>query len=63
MAESGDKRQTPFFPWYYWTRLLGSITILFGLFVDTSGERSTIILTGAGLLGIDKVARSDSGSK
>lgn len=37
--------------------------ILFGLLVDHSEERSTIILTGAGLLGIDKVARNEDSSK
>lgn len=33
--------------------------ILFGLFGDDTPERGTIILTGAGLLGYDKVKRSD----
>lgn len=45
--------------WFYATRLLGSTLILFGVFGDKTPERSTIILTGAGLLGIDKVARSE----
>jgi hypothetical protein len=42
---------------------LGSGLILFGLLVDHTDERSTIILTGAGLLGIDKVARNEGSSK
>jgi hypothetical protein len=46
-------------PWYYLTRLMGSIMLMFGLFADHTPERGTIILTGAGLLGIDKVARSE----
>lgn len=47
------------FPWYYVTRGLGTVLLLFGVFGDTSTDRGTIILTGAGLLGIDKVARSE----
>lgn len=46
-------------PWYYVTRAIGTILILFGVFGDHTPERGTIILTGAGLLGIDKVARSE----
>lgn len=46
-------------PWYYWTRFLGSLLVLYGLAFDTTGERGTLIITGAGLLGIDKVARSE----
>jgi hypothetical protein len=60
MAETDDSKKRPFIPWFYWTRLLGSGLILFGLLLDHTEERSTIILTGAGLLGIDKVARGDS---
>lgn len=45
--------------WFYATRLLGTTLIVFGVFGDKTPERSTIILTGAGLLGIDKVARSE----
>jgi hypothetical protein len=47
------------FPWYFATRTLGAVILLFGVFADTTPERGTIILTGAGLLGLDKVARSD----
>lgn len=46
-------------PWYYFTRALGTVILLFGVFGDASAERGTIILTGAGLLGLDKVARSE----
>jgi hypothetical protein len=49
-------------PWYFATRALGVVMIVFGLFGDHTGDRSTIIITGAGLLGIDKVARSESGN-
>lgn len=49
----------PVFPWYFATRALGTVFLLYGLLADHSGERGTIILTGAGLLGIDKVARSE----
>lgn len=47
--------------WFYATRAIGTVLILFGVFGDKTPERSTIILTGAGLLGIDKVARSEPG--
>lgn len=59
MAEPDDNKRPTRFHWYYWTRLLGSSLILFGLLVDHTEQRSTIILTGAGLLGIDKVARNE----
>lgn len=50
----------PTFPWFYVTRLIGASILIFGVFADHTPERGTIILTGAGLLGIDKVARSDT---
>lgn len=53
----------PKIPWYYVTRALGTVILLFGVFGDASNDRGTIILTGAGLLGIDKVARSETPSK
>ena len=55
-----QKPRLPTFPWYYVTRLIGATILLFGVFSDETAERGTIILTGAGLLGIDKVARSDT---
>lgn len=49
--------------WFHITRLVGVITFLFGLFVDQSGDRGTILLLGAGMAGFDKVARSDQSKK
>lgn len=46
--------------WYYITRLLGALCFLYGLLVDHTPDRATLILTGAGLMGLDKVARSES---
>jgi hypothetical protein len=46
-------------PWYYATRTLGVVMVLYGLFGDKTPERGTIIITGAGLIGVDKVARSE----
>lgn len=45
--------------WYYATRALGVAVLLYGLLVDHSPDRGTIILIGSGLLGLDKVARSE----
>lgn len=59
MATAPDSRKRDFIPWFYVTRALGTVILLFGVFSDHSGDRGTIILTGAGLLGIDKVARSE----
>lgn len=50
-------------PWFYFTRGFGIAMIVFGLLFDDTGDRGTIILTGAGIAGFDKVARSDSGGK
>lgn len=47
-------------PWYFGTRLLGIIVLAYGLVADHSAERGTIILGGFGLLGLDKVARSET---
>jgi hypothetical protein len=64
MAETDNSTNgLPALHWYYATRGLGTLLILFGLLVDHTEARSTIILTGAGLLGVDKVARSESSSK
>jgi hypothetical protein len=54
-----QQKRKPLFPWYYVTRLLGVVILLFGVFGDHSTDRGTIILTGAGMLGFDKVARSE----
>lgn len=47
------------FPWYYVTRVIGAGMLVYGVAFDDSPERGTIILTGAGLAGLDKVARSE----
>lgn len=46
--------------WYFITRSLGVMLVLYGLLVDHTVDRSTILLGGFGLLGLEKVARSDS---
>lgn len=51
------------FRWYYATRALGAFILLYGVLIDSTPERGTLILAGAGLLGIDKVARSEKGEK
>lgn len=45
--------------WFHITRAIGVAVFLYGVFLDRSPERGTIILTGAGLAGFDKVARSE----
>lgn len=45
--------------WHFITRGLGVLLVLYGVLGDHTPERGTIILTGAGMLGIDKVARSE----
>lgn len=54
-----DAKQTITVKWFHVTRAIGVAVFLFGVFVDHSPERGTIILTGAGLAGFDKVARSE----
>ncbi len=46
-------------PWYFATRALGAFMVVYGLVVDKTPERGTIIVTGAGLAGFDKVVRRD----
>lgn len=63
MSDQPDQNTTPKWmkvlpPWYWATRLLGTLLIVYGVLEDTP-ERGTLILTGAGLLGLDKVARSE----
>lgn len=43
--------------WFHVTRAIGVLVFLYGVFLDDSPERGTIVLTGAGLAGFDKVAR------
>lgn len=57
--QRGGRFSKLMFPWYYATRAIGASILLFGVFGDETPERGTIILTGAGLLGLDKVARSE----
>lgn len=45
--------------WFHITRGIGVAVFIYGVFFDHSPERGTIILTGAGLAGFDKVARSE----
>lgn len=49
------------FKWYYFTRGLGAITVLYELLIAGTGspERGTIILAGFAAIGIDFVARKD----
>lgn len=46
--------------WYHVTRAIGVLVFLFGVFLDESSERGTIILAGAGMAGFDKVAGTGS---
>ena len=41
------------------TRALGALGFLYALVGDHTADRATIIITSAGLLGLDKVARSE----
>lgn len=64
MARKDVTRSRKFtLPWYYVTRAVGVLFLVYGLLGDASAERGTIILTGAGLVGLDKVARSDPPTK
>jgi hypothetical protein len=58
-VERADRTLADFIPWYFVTRFVGVAILVFGVFADHTPERGTIILAGAGLLGIDKVARSE----
>jgi hypothetical protein len=59
--KKGDSQVT--IQWWHITRSIGVVVFLYGVFLDDSPERGTIILTGAGLAGFDKVARSDGPTK
>jgi hypothetical protein len=45
--------------WFHATRLLGALCFLYGLLIDHTPDRATLILAGAGMMGLDKVARSE----
>lgn len=55
----GSMKETPVIHWYYFTRMLGVVVLVYGLLVDSTAERGTIILGGFGLIGFDKVARNN----
>jgi hypothetical protein len=44
--------------WFHFTRLLGVVLLAYGMLYDQTTDRGTLILVGAGLLGIDKVVRA-----
>lgn len=46
--------------WFHATRGIGISLLIYGLLADKSGDRGTIILTGAGFIGYDVVARNDA---
>lgn len=46
-------------PWFFFTRAFGTAMVVYGILLDHSGDRGTIILAGAGLAGFDKVSRSE----
>jgi hypothetical protein len=46
-------------PWYFATRAIGVFMVIYGLLVDKTPERGTIVVTGAGLAGFDRVVRKD----
>lgn len=49
--------------WYYATRAIGTIVVLYELFFAVgTAERGTIILAGCGILGFDWVARKEKES-
>lgn len=60
MAAQKNKSRLPSIPWFYATRSLGVLFMLYGLLVDHSPDRATIILIGGGLVGYDRVKRSDA---
>lgn len=50
--------------WYYLTRGAGLVVFLNEVFLDkTATDRATIIIAACGLMGLDKVARSEGGDK
>lgn len=47
--------------WYYFTRAAGLVVFLNEVFLDVkSPDRTTIIIAAVGLMGFDKVARTES---
>lgn len=50
-------------PWEYVTRAIGAGLLAYGLLVDHTDERGTIILAGVGFLTVDAVAKSEGSNK
>jgi len=46
-------------PWPYATRTIGAFMLAYGLLVDKSDERGTIILAAVGFLGYEFVGKSE----
>lgn len=46
-------------PWEFVTRAIGFGLLVYGLLLDNTSERGTIILAGVGFLGYDRVAKSE----
>jgi hypothetical protein len=51
----------PGWKWFHATRAIGILLLAYGVLVDHTPERGSIILGGLGLLGLEKVARTESG--
>lgn len=49
--------------WFHVTRALGVLMVAYGVVVDHTPDRGTIILTGAGIAGFDRVKSSDEKKK
>lgn len=45
--------------WFWFTRAAGLIVFLYEVALDRSVDRATIIIAACGLMGLDKVARSE----
>lgn len=49
--------------WYHVTRGLGAAAFAYGLLIDSTDDRTAIIVAAAGLMGLDKVARTETAEK
>lgn len=60
MSTPPQKPRIPgYLPWSYVSRALGVFLILYAVLGDHSEDRSTIFIGGLGLLGVDRVVKSD----
>lgn len=50
-------------PWPYITRAVGAVMVAYGMFLDHSSERGTIILAGVGFLGYEFVQKTEPPNK